>query len=449
MLFNAGLLVLSCLTASVSGFPPSHLTQAGSGTDVVLSCSLVEEGGGFGAMGAGGGLFTRTPATLVLRDLPVSPDVSPETLTPYIPPATPDPEDIIIEAKVTSPEIPEADSLLHADCNEQEVTCEISRYFPRGTEGTGLAYFIGSVQLEGGGISMTLVLQTLPPVGEDEQPAVSPLLQNKLELPLSQSGTLLTEVAFVVFSRSQSVSAPLGGDVLLDCGFKQQEPFPARAMGLEWRLQHRGSGRRILELKAEETEEEPIVHVDRNGSSVNPVVAVEEGNVSLSLEELRVIDEGTYICTVSTALFQAQQVMQLYITQPPRVSLSVDTVLFRAGLPQKVSCHCERYYPLDVQVEWMYLPPSEKEPISLTQNASHSSHRQYSDGTFSLSSHLMLQPSSMPPGTVVTCLVSHPSLSAPISVNLTVSKPEPTGRPYWMMLGVAIATLLFLYIVLR
>ncbi|KAG9344945.1 hypothetical protein JZ751_009485 [Albula glossodonta] len=387
MLFNAGLLVLSCLTASVSGFPPSHLTQAGSGTDVVLSCSLVEEGGGFGAMGAGGGLFTRTPATLVLRDLPVSPD---------------------------------ADSLLHADCNEQEVTCEISRYFPRGTEGTGLAYFIGSVQLEGGGISMTLVLQTLPPAGEDEQPAVLPLLQNKLELPLSQSGTLLTEVAFVVFSRSQSVSAPLGGDVLLDCGFKQQEPFPVRTMGLEWRLQHRGSGRRILELKAEETEEEPIVHVERNGSSVNPVVAVEEGNVSLSLEELRVIDEGTYICT------------------SPRVSLSVDTVLFRAGLPQKVSCHCERYYPLDVQ----------REPISLTQNASLSSHRQYSDGTFSLSSHVMLQPSSMPPGTVVTCLVSHPSLSAPSSVNLTVSKPEPR-RPYWMMLGVAIATLLFLYIVLR
>lgn len=69
------------------------------GQDVVLSCSLVEEGGGFGAMGASGGQFTRTPATVVLRDLPVSPDTSPESLTPYIPPENPDPDDIIIEAK--------------------------------------------------------------------------------------------------------------------------------------------------------------------------------------------------------------------------------------------------------------------------------------------------------------------------------------------------------------
>ena len=65
-------------------------------------------------------------------------------------------------------------------------------------------------------------------------------------------------VAFVVFSRSQSLTAPLGRDTLLDCGFKQQEPFPARAMWLEWRLQHRGSGSRVLEMKAVGPEEQPI-----------------------------------------------------------------------------------------------------------------------------------------------------------------------------------------------
>lgn len=95
---------------------------------------------------------------------------------------------------VTSPEIPDADSLLHADCNEQEVACEISRYFPPGFDlDAKSAYFIGSVVLEGGGISLTLVLQTLPPIGEGEEPAASPLLQSKLELPLTQSGTILTE----------------------------------------------------------------------------------------------------------------------------------------------------------------------------------------------------------------------------------------------------------------
>ncbi|KAJ8392900.1 hypothetical protein AAFF_G00071040 [Aldrovandia affinis] len=437
MLFSTVLLVLNCLTAPVFAF----------GADVVLSCSLVEEGGGLGAMGVGGGLFSKTPATLVLRDLPVSPDVSPETLTPYNPPTTPDPDDVIIEAKVTSPEIPEADSLLHADCNEQEVTCEISRYFPHGSEeGTELAYFIGSVQLEGGGISLTLVLRTLPPMAEGEEPVASPLLHSKLELPLSQSGTLLTELVFVVFSRSQSLTAPLGGEALLDCGFKQQDPFPVGAMGLEWRLQHKGSGRRVLEMRAVEAEE-PMVHVDRNGSTVDTARVLEQGDVSLSLEKLKVSDEGMYICAVTTGLFQVQQVIQLHVTQPPLVSLSVDKVIFQNKLPQKVSCHCERYYPLDVQVEWMSLPPSEKEPISLTQNSSLSSHRQYSDGTFSLSSFLTLHPSALPPGTTVTCLVSHRSLDMPVSISLEVSAPEPK-RPYWIM-GLVIATLLFLYVVLK
>lgn len=40
---------------------------------------------------------------------------------------------------------------------------------------------------------------------------------------------------------------------------------------------------------------------------------VGEGDVSVSLAKLKVLDEGTYICTVSTGLFQAQQIIQLNI----------------------------------------------------------------------------------------------------------------------------------------
>ncbi|KAJ8287793.1 hypothetical protein COCON_G00004520 [Conger conger] len=452
MIFSVGLLVLSYFTASaVSGFPPSHLTQAEFvGQDVVLSCSLVEEGGGFGSMGASSGHFSRTPATLVLKDLPVSADTSPETLTPYIPPANPDPDNIIIEAKVTSPEIPEADLLLHADCEEQEVACEISRYYPRGLEvDAGVAYFIGSVVLEGGGLSLTLVLRTLPPIGEGDESAAAPLMQSKLELPLTPSGTLLSEVAFVVFSRSQSLTTPLGGDTLLDCGFKQQEPFPTHAMWLEWRLQHRGSGSKVLEMKAVEPEEQPIVLVERNGSSVDLALAVEEGNVSLTVRKVTVPDEGTYICTVGAGFYQAQQVMQLQVIQPPQVSLSVDKLIFKDGLPRRVSCHCERYYPLDVEVEWLYLPPSKTEPISLTQNASLTSHRQFSDKTLSLTSHVTLHPAALPAGTIITCLVSHRSLDTPVTLSLTVLAPETEERSYWMIVGMLAATLLSFYFLLK
>ena len=67
------------------------------GADVVLSCSLVEEASGLDDMGDRAP-FTRSPATLVLRDVAVSPDQVPDTLTPFVPPAVPDPDLVLIEA---------------------------------------------------------------------------------------------------------------------------------------------------------------------------------------------------------------------------------------------------------------------------------------------------------------------------------------------------------------
>ncbi|MEQ2232535.1 hypothetical protein ILYODFUR_012457, partial [Ilyodon furcidens] len=316
--------------------------------DVVLSCSLVEEGAGLGGMG-GGALFTRTPATLVLRDIPVGPDESLDTLTPFVPPSVPDPDLILFENKVSLPEIPNAGMLLHADCNEQEVMCEISRYTPRGLEeGSDPAYFMVSLSVVGFDFSTSLILQTLP-VDKDQQT----LVQNKLSLPLSQSGTLLTKVIFLVFSNINSVSAPLRGDVLLNCGFKQEEIPLAPEVGLEWRLQHRGKGRKVLEIKAklDDTEGATVVHGERKGSSVDGAQVLSEGNVSMSLTELKVVDEGTYICTVNLGHFHAQQVIQLHIIQPPQVSLSEEKLVLSKGSPQTLSCHCAKYYPLEAQPE--------------------------------------------------------------------------------------------------
>ncbi|XP_042345311.1 tapasin-related protein [Plectropomus leopardus] len=410
--------------------------------DVVLSCALVEEGVGLGGMG-GGSLFKRTPATLVLRDVAVAPDESPETLTPFVPPSIPDPDAILLETKVSSPEIPNAHVLLHADCNDQEVMCEISRYSPHGSqEGSDPAYFMVSLNVEGVDFSTSLILQTLK-VEKDQ----STLIQSKLGLPLSQSGTLLTEVILLVFSHIKSVSAALRGDALLSCGFKQQEVPLAQEVGIEWRLQHRGKGWKVLEMKTrlDDAEGSTVVQEERKGSSMDAAQVVGEGNASMSLTKLRVVDEGTYICTVSIGLFHAQQVIQLHINQPPQVSLSKEKLVLETS-PQTLSCHCTKYYPLDAQMEWLSLSPADTEPTVLPDQGSLSSHRQHGDGTFSLSSHLTV-PASVSPGTKITCRVSHPALDTPLSVSLVVESPKPGS--YWWVLGFLIVTVLFFFQVMR
>ncbi|KAK7147783.1 hypothetical protein R3I94_010343 [Phoxinus phoxinus] len=414
------------------------------GADVVLSCSLIEEGGGMGGM-MGGSMFKRTPSTLVFRDLVGNADLSPELVTPYNPPETPNADDLIFELMLPTIQIPNADLLLHADCNEQEVVCEISRYVPRDADLDSLpAHFIGSVQLDGGGISLTLVLQTLH--SETTLSHTQPLVQSTLNLTLSQAGTLLTEVVFVVFSRVPSIVAPIGSDVLLDCGFRQKVSVPGQEVALEWRLQHRGNGRKILDMKAreEETDTAPELFVDREGTSAEADLLVRDGNASLTMQRLKVTDEGTYICTVGSGEFQTQQIVQLHITQPPDVTLSEEKLIFQDSTPQKLSCHCQRYYPLDVQVEWFSQAPSAEEPVSLTKESSLSSHRQHSDGTYSLSSYLTLRPDEHPAGTVVTCRVSHFALETPRDVSLTAEKTEPR-KAFWTVMLMLAISVVFLY----
>lgn len=145
--------------------------------------------------------------------------------------------------------------------------CEMSRYFPSGAQrSSDHAYLMVSLDVEGVDFSTVIILQTV----ETEETG---LVQTNLGLPLSQSGTLLAEgetyahcinifgrkkyfspcpfstVIFLVFAPIKAVTAPLRSDVLLNCGFKQQdEPF-AQEVSVEWRLQHRGKGHRVLEMK--------------------------------------------------------------------------------------------------------------------------------------------------------------------------------------------------------
>ncbi|KAI3361145.1 hypothetical protein L3Q82_013344 [Scortum barcoo] len=391
-----------------------------------------------GGMG-GGALFTRTPATLVLRDVGVASDESLETLTPFVPPSVPDPDAILLEAKVSSPEIPNADVLLHADCNEMEVMCEISSYTPTGSqESSDPAYFMVSLNVEGVEFSTTLILQTLT-VKKDQ----STLIQSKFGLPLSQSGTLLTEVIFLVFSHIKSMSAPLRGDVLLNCGFKQQEIPIAQEVGIEWRLQHRGKGRKVLDMKTrlDDAEGSTVVHAERRGTSMDVTQVVAEGNASVTLTKLKVLDEGTYICTVSVGLFHAQQVIQLHVIQPPEVTLSEQKLVLKPNSRQTLSCHCTKYYPLDAKIEWSTLSPTDTEPTVPLDQGSLSSHRQHGDGTYTLSSHLTVPP-NISPGTKITCSVSHLALDTPLSVSVVVESPERIpGNHVWLLFVVSLCIL--------
>ena len=91
-------------------------------------------------------------------------------------------------ATASSPEIPDVDMLLHADCNDLEVMCEMSQYSVSGAQKrSDVAHFMVSVSVEATEFSLVLILQT---VAAEEG---STLVHSRLGLHLSLSGTVWTE----------------------------------------------------------------------------------------------------------------------------------------------------------------------------------------------------------------------------------------------------------------
>lgn len=94
-------------------------------------------------------------------------------------------------------QIPQAEALLHADCNGKEVSCEISHYLLQATEKK--ASFIANVQVPGGGPSVSMVMKVLR---DAENGAV---LHPTLKLPLSPQGMVQTAGEKIKSSRNKVV----------------------------------------------------------------------------------------------------------------------------------------------------------------------------------------------------------------------------------------------------
>lgn len=113
-------------------------------------------------------------------------------------------------------------------------------------------------------------------------------------------------VEFQSSSHNTSLRTHLGSSVTLDCRFALA---PSSSLySVEWRRQHRGSGRSLFQYQ-----------VGSTGPTVQPKVYVDvaellgSGDASLRLQGVSVEDEGTYICSVSTSLHRAQHIIHLHV----------------------------------------------------------------------------------------------------------------------------------------
>ncbi|XP_048790022.1 tapasin-related protein-like [Lagopus muta] len=435
-----GLILCCCMLAVLAGTVegPTPVPEIRR-VDVVLGCSYVGEGGLPRAFGG-----SQHPATLVLRGLSVTDDGTLRDVTDYeiLQEDHSSSAPIIFEASAQLVSIPYADALLHVDCSGEEVSCELSPYnFQQ--EGNGLcpaSWFLATIRLSSG-ISIALLLRGSSCSSQKDW-GHDVTLHPKLKIPMSKEGTLLTTVEFQSSSNNTSLRTRLGSSITLDCHFALAPGFLLSS--LEWRRQHRGSGRSLFQY-----------HVGNAGPTVQPKFHVDveqllrNGDASLTLQEATVDDEGMYICLVSTAQHQVQHNIQLLVAEPPRVRVFPTEVSFKRDETITLTCNIAGYYPPDISVSWTQKSPEDAVEISLS-NTRFSSHRQSQDGTYSITSYLSVTSATAQAPATYTCHVSHVALEAPISISTHLKAPEHTELEG--LVGGAIATAIFisvLFIVFR
>ncbi|XP_030393556.1 tapasin-related protein isoform X4 [Gopherus evgoodei] len=466
LILICGMLALKAAEVPVELAPGSQLRSV----DVVLDCHYVEEAVGE-FPGAFAGSFSSDPATLVLRGISIADDGSLDSVTNYEAPGTKTDSTfpIIFEVSASLVPVPYAESLLHADCAGEEVTCEISPYsLHLADEGPSQAsWFMGTLKLSSG-ISIALVLKVSSDSEEDDRMAV---LHPRLKVPVSKEGTVLTTgwdllrgrhisnlstqhgqsvhsmlppvyfsfslflVEFQLSSRTPTLRTRFGTSVTLDCSFALASSSPLAS--LEWRLQHRGSGRRVFHYQTGD-----MAQAEQSTAHVDVVQLLETGDASLSLHGVGVGDEGTYICLVSTHQHQAQNIIQLQLVEPPRVRLFPELVSREGDGATTLTCEISGYYPLDVSVKWTWEAPDDKDKVPISDSSTYfSSHRQAQDGTYSINSYLSINTATELRPVTYSCHVSHLALEEPITASAQLRVPEQKTSKG--LVGAFIATFIF------
>ncbi|XP_053307123.1 tapasin-related protein [Spea bombifrons] len=339
--------------------------------DVVLPCSHVLKG----ENGGGGVSFPREDITLVLSNIEVTGEGGLDPGTDYVPPQ--DKETTTFQATVNWSPLPFAERLIHAECEGEDLLCELSHLYTQ--------FYVVFLHLPD--LSISLLLEEDQPAGDAATESVP-----------SQPRIIPTTVKLLLSSSSPSLLTPISVDVSLGC----EVWGDTEGLSVEWHLQKEGKGQKV-------------VPEDGSRISIDPGTLQHKRDMSLIIKGVRVEDEGTYICTVTSRQHYLQQVLKLQIMEPPLVSV----ILTKTPEPRLI-CRTDRYYPLDVEVEWLLNGSAVTHSTPVT-----SSHRRNSDGTYNLTSYLTIP--SQPEGAshdIYTCTVSHVSIGEPVQVQFPLQEED-------------------------
>ncbi|CAI9541294.1 unnamed protein product, partial [Staurois parvus] len=145
---------------------------------------------------------------------------------------------------------------------------------------------------------------------------------------------------------------------------------------------------------------------------------LQQGNASLSIPNIQITDEGNYRCFVIFTPDSGSATSTLQVSVKPQMRLSYDRQI-EDGITGSVHCEVSNFYPEAVKIRWVKSSKSNSRNSPLERD--NSVIFRNSDGTFSETSELIVEPTTGPePGDVLFCIVSHRSLEEEMTLSFTM-----------------------------
>ncbi|OCT83549.1 hypothetical protein XELAEV_18021692mg [Xenopus laevis] len=186
---------------------------------------------------------------------------------------------------------------------------------------------------------------------------------------------------------------------------------------------------------------DPVYIYDRG--SPNPIrtgseldVRLIKGNAGLYLPQVQMNEEGQYTCTVTYNNEGAEGTSSLEVSVKPSARLVPSDVIIEEGTERGVTCHANNYYPEMIKFQWIkHLNVTQH--VVLRQGVSTNEPLENGDGTFNVTSQLMLKPSLGHDGEKYSCIISHRSLGNSLVLDFILSVKEWRS----IMIGAVVGTL--------
>ncbi|XP_073460205.1 CD276 antigen-like [Aquarana catesbeiana] len=165
----------------------------------------------------------------------------------------------------------------------------------------------------------------------------------------------------------------------------------------------------------------------RPGSAID-VRELRRGNASLTLHHVQRSDEGEYICTIFVTPEKASDKRIVTVLAKPNITLSITELTIEPGRKESVFCEVSKFYPKVVEIQWGKHNKTSGTWSLLDKPTYRTEIQENSDGSFNVSSQLVVELSSPEEnGDVYYCVVTHGSFSHDQNVSFTLIAKELPG----------------------